>query len=341
MQQQLPIRITSLIIQARMKSSFFIVLAVLFCSLSASAYETNYVIAANRTAFELTSSTTAKLILKDPNIGLTVAPTYKYKINLSYTRAQLSDVSTQIAWDYTLTMVLIIKDANGNAVGTTPAFNLSLHYQNNATDPTNNIYEDVILFDNQYAWLNNPNAELYVTAISPTSTTGLANVPSDISLEMTQIQSITEALDNTKDPLLSITTDNKIISWDYISGVQWYELEWVYIDAYDGTTSFSVLSDAFLYKEPVKISTPYQFFNFHNTYPQGSVYFRIRGATSAFNYTNWYYGSAATIINAVDFEPLKNWQATTTYIENGKYKKKYRFCRWFYAESPISDFNEF
>jgi RHS repeat-associated protein len=309
-----------------MKSSFFIVLAILFCSLSTSAYEMNYVVVANRTAFELTSSSTAKLILKDPNVGLTVAPTYKYKINLSYTRAQLTDISTMTAWDYTLTLVLRIKDANGNVINSTPAFNLSLHSQNIATDPTNNIYEDVILFDNQYTWLNNPNAEVYVTTISPTNPTDLANIPSDISLEMTQIQSITEALDNSKDPLLSKTADNKTIGWDYITGAQWYELEWVYIDAYDGTTSFPNLSDAFLYKEPIKISTPYQFFNFHNTYPQGAVYFRIRGATTAFNYTNWYYGSGTTIINAVDFEPLKNWQATTTYIENGKYKKSIVFA---------------
>ena len=321
MQHQQPIQITSLTLQTRMKSSFFIILAVLFCSLSSSAYEMNYVLAKDRTALGMADNSTAKLILKDPNIGLTVAPAYKYKINLKYTRSQLSDVTTKSVWDYTLTLVLKIKDANGNIVGTSPSFNLTLNYQNIA-DPTNNIYEDVILFDNQYAWLNNPNAELFVTAINSTI---IGNVPNDISLEITQIQSITEALNNTRDPLLTKTADNKIISWDYITGAQWYELEWVHIDANEGPVAFTI-SDIFLYKEPIRIATTSQYFNFHNTYSKGMIYFRIRGVASSTSRTDWFYNGLVYIQNTTEFEPTKNWQATTTYIENGKYKKSIEYA---------------
>ena len=305
-----------------MKNSFFIAFALLICNLSSYGYETNYALAKDRTALGAADNANAKLNISDPNIGLTVTPVYKYRINLKYTRNQLSDITTKTPWDYTLTLVLKIKDASGTLVGTTPSFTLTLNQQN-FSDPTSSIYEDVILYDNQYTWLNNPKAELYVTAINSTV---IGNVPNDIVLEMTQVQSVTETLDLAKDPLLSKTTDNKTLSWDYITGAQWYELEWVYIDYYDGTTSFAALSDAFVYKEPVRIATPAQFFNFHNTYSRGSIYFRVRGVTSALSYTNWYYNSASTITNAADFEPLKNLIVTTSFIENGKYKKTIEFA---------------
>jgi RHS repeat-associated protein len=320
MLQQQPIPTTSLMLMTRMKNKFFILFTLVFCSLQLHAYEMKYVLAKTPAAYGNANSNNPKLVINDPNVGLTGAPVYSYKVNLKYNRSQLTDLVSMTAWSYTLTVVMKVKDANGNQVGATPAYNLTLTY-NAITDPTSSIYEDVILYNTQYAWLNNPRAELYVTAISP-----VGAVPTDISLELTQIQNITETFDTSTDPNLSKTSDSKTISWNYITGAQWYELEWVYIDFYDGTQTFAAIADAFTYKEPVRIATPAQSFNFHNTYSKGAIYFRVRAVTSAYVRTNWYYNSATTITNSADFEPLKNWQTTTAFIENGRYKKSIEFA---------------
>ncbi|SFX85766.1 RHS repeat domain-containing protein [Cytophaga hutchinsonii] len=305
-----------------MRTNFFISYLFFFLlSISSNAFETKYMVAMDKAAFGAVDNAIPKLKITDQFAGITPV-TYTYKVNLKYTRSQLTDRINATAWNYGLTMVVKIKDGSGNVVGTSSAFTLNLNFKD-ASDAAGSIYEDVFWISNDFSYVSNPTAELYITAFPSGNT---ATVPSDIALELTQIQTVTDIFNPAAVVAFNKTSDNKTIYWEYSTGAQFYDLEWVYIDDYDAVTTFAQDADAFIAKEPVRISTALQTFNFHNTYSKGKIYFRVRGVkidavTNLVTNGVWNYNAATKIINTDDFEGYKNWQATTTFIENGRYKK--------------------
>ena len=315
----------------RMRNKFLILSAFLLFILQSEAYQVNYVMSQTLTQIGAGSTTIPKIVMGDPSIGLTAStPVYSYKVSLKYTRNQLTDIGGLAPWSYTATINMNFSNANGVLAGSIPApFTLTI---NNGllNNPTSSVYEAVALYDVQNTYINNPNVSLLVTGVGSSGP-----VPADIILELTQIQTITEPFS----PLAPITlnlSNTNTLSWTYVTGAQSYDLQWVYIDSYD-QAAFTNQSDPFTYKEPVSISTACQSFNFHNTYSAGTIYFRIRAVninptTLVATKGAWNYNGATTvaqvlnIVNASDFESLKNWQTTTVFIENGKYKKNIEFA---------------
>lgn len=130
------------------------------------------------------------------------------------------------------------------------------------------------------------------------------------------------------------------IYWSYLPGAEFYELEWVFLDAED-TRSATIVNDEYPFTlvEPVRIATSDQIFDPSFTYPKGNVYLRIRGVgyypganSESLAYSKWYYGGDGisrlsikiengTQLALSEFEKNKNWQYVTTYAEDGKYKK--------------------
>jgi RHS repeat-associated protein len=148
------------------------------------------------------------------------------------------------------------------------------------------------------------------------------------------------------------SADNQSVrlSWDYAKsiGAYEYDLEWTYIDAFD-MDFFEKLSNdpngdkpdfPFHHKEPIRISTSNQFFELPITYPEGLLFFRVRGigrnASGKRRVGDWNYGGTVgmrceitngtpTGDEAVSFESNRLWQAITTYAEEGKFKKVVSF----------------
>jgi RHS repeat-associated protein len=310
-----------------MRTNFFILSVVFFLfSVTCNAFEVSYVTALNQTSFTPADNVLPKLKITNPYASST-SPVYSYKVSLKYTRSQLTDIVGANPWNYKMTLVLKMKDAAGNLMPNTATFDLSLSFAA-LSDPTNSIYEDVFLLDNQFAGINNPTAELFITAFSATNT---GTPPTDIALELTQIQTITDTFNPLAPINFNKTSNNKTIFWEYITGAQSYDLEWVYIDAYDVVTTFTQNADPFSAKEPVRISTALQTFTFHNTYSKGKIYFRVRATkidatTNLITAGNWNYNVATLIVNSDDFEGYKNLQVSTVFIENGRYKKSITYA---------------
>jgi len=319
-----------------MRNKFLMLCSFLILGIQAWAFQGSYVQYLNQSSFGTPSSTVPKLSILDPSVGLTAAaPVYTYKVSLKYTRNQLSDLINAQAWTYTLNLGMNIYTNSGTLAGQVPTFNLTISNASSLA-PTSSVYEAVALYDVQYAYLNNPQASLFITGITSTG-----SVPADIVLELTQIQTLTEPFAGNSVTALTLNFSNtNTLSWNYVTGAQSYDLEWVYIDSYDQvpfTASTTDVTSPFTFKEPICVSTANQSFTFHNTYSSGTIYFRIRAVT--YNSTTqvatkgtWNYNNATSVaqipnmVNTADFEPLKNWQTTTVFIENGKYKKNIEFA---------------
>ncbi|WP_375563409.1 LamG-like jellyroll fold domain-containing protein (plasmid) [Bernardetia sp. OM2101] len=130
----------------------------------------------------------------------------------------------------------------------------------------------------------------------------------------------------------NVQNDQLQLVWDYLPGAEEYDLEWVYIDKYSNfSTAYPnpTKEDPFSYQEPTRITTTDQHFILEMNYPQGVVYFRVRGVghyedyPEQPRYTKWHYGIENPVKFEINeaYEGKKIWQSVTTYAEEGKYKK--------------------
>ena len=132
--------------------------------------------------------------------------------------------------------------------------------------------------------------------------------------------------------VLGRNAESGLVYWSYLPGAEAYELEWVYLDKEDPSSlSISSPEQPFSLQEPVRISTSHQYFEPSFTYPEGTVYYRVRGVgrywgsgSKSNAYSDWFYGDGGVVLKyeiTEAFEEDKNWQYVTSYAEEGKYKK--------------------
>ena len=135
--------------------------------------------------------------------------------------------------------------------------------------------------------------------------------------------------------------------WKKIENAHFYDLEWVFIDAYDSKT-ITTATAAFARRRGVRIRTSDRHYlvrlGTELTYPEGRIFFRIRGigklisednpevviTTGQWNYAQTYLHLGEVDANEVDddnrvvkniHEGDRNWQYATVFAEEGKYKK--------------------
>ncbi len=186
--------------------------------------------------------------------------------------------------------------------------------------------------------------EVELTVVSSASS---GTVPNGVQLQVELYEQTTQPLFASPNFRFYKTTPTDqteaLLHWDYVIGAYEYELEWVWIDAYDHGFNGSLYTPEFPfgYKEPARIVTPNQFFRLPLTYGAGSLFFRVRAvgfypgangrSSDQGGYKGpWNYGyNPAQPINSqivleqlnTDFEENRLWQSVTTFAEDGKFKK--------------------
>ena len=124
------------------------------------------------------------------------------------------------------------------------------------------------------------------------------------------------------------STPEARLVWNYIeAGVQ-YDVEYVYIDQYD--TGFTLGDDPFEHKEPIRVTVSNQYYNLPLTFPEGNVYFRLRGVsydatgqriTGSWQTLDTENTPNTLVVNSTGFEVDKNWQVVRAFAEHGKEKQ--------------------
>lgn len=141
-------------------------------------------------------------------------------------------------------------------------------------------------------------------------------------------------------------TDDIAVSWNSVTGAEYYELEWAWIDNY-ATTGLSsyldpadvTLTDADFTGNCTRIRTPFQNFRIPNVFDEGYLIYRVRAVGrwmdepekelfGAWNtdvsapHTNVYSWDNSLFIRITSaHEAEKNWQVQVTYAEDGKKKE--------------------
>ena len=145
-------------------------------------------------------------------------------------------------------------------------------------------------------------------------------------------------------------TEQKL-EWEEIPHALEYDLEWVFIQADAGLDFEANPEGAFAFKKSVRVRLRNTYYHFRdeleNTYEAGKIYVRVRGVGRHPDkitqplFGDWYYSGKATasdlaaevvvIENTESHEKTQNWQAVTTFAEEGKYKKSDELLRWEHA----------
>jgi len=139
------------------------------------------------------------------------------------------------------------------------------------------------------------------------------------------------------------STDEFFITWDYVDGAEYYDLEWTWVDNYSDVSLASVIAPDALPLDvnefrhnSTRIRTSQQFYRLPNTFGRGYFVYRIRAvgrwqsAPTKDLYGEWSLGDGTEIyvddwggfITIEDeHEANKNWQYQATYAEDGKKKE--------------------
>ncbi len=148
----------------------------------------------------------------------------------------------------------------------------------------------------------------------------------------------------------SAATDNPFytvnVRWEPIPGAASYDLEWAYLDAKDqGGPSRNPANSSrvfdYRYGTPVRVNLPQgnvqPEYSIPMTYPEGMVFYRLRGRGPDGMLGKWQYGEEGKSRNAVTyirpkgatlgtdevaaFSTDRNWQVQSTFAEEGKNKR--------------------
>ncbi len=248
-------------------------------------------------------------------------------VRLSYTRDKRSDVGMPGYWEYEVSYKIHHSDsAAGSTVHT-----IKVSYG----QPVSYVYEAQNVHDS-YA-----NVTLEVTGVtatyngvavgSPHTSTAL---PVDIRLSLELESAQYEALDANAFLPLGYDALRSEVFWGYVPGAEEYDVEWVHIDT---SEAFSYTSDEspFLFRDPVRVRTPWHKYAFEANYPAGTIYFRVRavgryihGVNGDYSHVrtgNWNYRtdvSSAVVKLDLDssFEGKKNWVYQSGFAEHGMHK---------------------
>jgi hypothetical protein len=155
------------------------------------------------------------------------------------------------------------------------------------------------------------------------------NIPDDIRLELRVEGERYDYLDVDAQILgLELTEqDNTLqIKWNHLVGAETYQVEWGFETQY----LHALAEPSNHFANPVRVETINNYYNLPITYPEGMLYVRaravgrhIRGVVN--NPSIQYHQRPGVWSNeesiAIGFEPDHHWQATTSYAEEGKFKK--------------------
>ena len=143
------------------------------------------------------------------------------------------------------------------------------------------------------------------------------------------------------------TTDEIELSWNYVDGAEYYDLEWTWVDNYSAGSLNGVLdqdevhfSELDFQYNSTRIRTGDQHYRIPQVFAKGYLIYRVRGVGrwltdvskdkyGAWSGNNtqkvWVSDWAATTLNVIkigsEHEGLKNWQYDATYAEEGKKKE--------------------
>ncbi len=262
---------------------------------------------------------------------------YQAQVVLRYGRQQQTDLASQGAWSYSVSYVLLYTRADGSS-GSSGTKTLQISYATGGQAIYQQIGLEVLSgFGPPSTNQPSPNVQVQIQAVNVTGT-----VPDDIQLELGIACRNGISMDATFAPAqIGYAVDVHQIWWIYVPGADSYQLEWVYLDAYDEDyATLTNPADVFAAKEPARVITSQTWFDLLPAYGKGKLYFRVRGMEKLLDadrttnnasehyfyylYTPWAYqanGQTAVYTLSEDFEKDKNWQVTTSFAEEGKYKK--------------------
>ena len=144
------------------------------------------------------------------------------------------------------------------------------------------------------------------------------------------------------------TIDEIELSWNYVDGAEYYDLEWTWVDNYSASSLSGVrqqnevgLTELEFQHNSTRIRTGDQHYRIPQIFAKGYLIYRVRGVgrwlvdVSKDKYGAWSGNTnpqktlvsewAATTLNVItigaEHEGLKNWQYDATYAEEGKKKE--------------------
>lgn len=183
------------------------------------------------------------------------------------------------------------------------------------------VYQHLNVHDNLFS-----NANIILTDVDP-----VGPVPSDVHL---QVNLTTDRIrfENFEAPIVGYEPENSTIYWDYVDGADAYELNWVYVDAYQQNQP-QTIQEAFDLYEGVNFVLKDNYFPMNLTYEEGTLYFRVRaigrfmdGVEQSTKNGEWGYkdedGKPSAVIIDEDeaYEKDKSWSYSAVFSDHGRYK---------------------
>lgn len=133
-----------------------------------------------------------------------------------------------------------------------------------------------------------------------------------------------------------VNTHEIEVSWDYIQGAEYYDLEWTWVDNYDQASTAILLTEQDFLRNSTRVRLGDQVYRIPQTFAKGFLVYRVRGVgrwledVNKEKFGKWSSGSDGevsvsnwtnVITIAHEHEALKNWQYQATYAEDGKKKE--------------------
>ncbi len=203
-------------------------------------------------------------------------------------------------------------------------------------------FEDVHAFD-----LDNPNTRIIIQNVEAstddfqtvtTDPVAIADIiPEDVRMEhrmsVVKYRYMSETEVPQTEGVYDFGNHDLEVRWKHVKGAIYYEVEWAYIDKYNLDYNYNNFNPAAagVFANSTRIETFNQHFNVSTTYPEGHIAYRIRPIGrfirnvnddySHLKYGQWSTPQSIQIQISQAFEKDFNWQFTSTFAEEGKYKK--------------------
>lgn len=248
---------------------------------------------------------------------------------LIYTREDRSDVEGE-QWALRVTYDLLSLPSQQVLID-----NAVLRISNSGSEGR---FEDVHAFD-----LDNPNTRIIIQNVEAstddfqtvtTDPVTIADIiPEDVRMEhrmsVVKYRYMSETEVPQAEGVYDFSNHDLEVRWKHVKGAIYYEVEWVYVDEYNLDYNNVDPVAAGVFVNSVRVETFNQHFNISTTYPKGHIVYRIRPVGrfirnvnddySHLKYGQWSTPQSIQIQRA--FEKDFNWQFTSTFAEEGKYKK--------------------
>ncbi|TRW27549.1 hypothetical protein FMM05_02605 [Flavobacterium zepuense] len=320
--------------------SFSIVLTVLLCLFSASAYSQHKRFeSAPLTGVAIATNTAFEFLDPEINTPYLFSETYSTFIELKID----DNVGPYNRYIYTLNLTVTPKN-NSGALITTEAYSVQLKVENNKVTENANFIDFA-----KHEIVNRKGARIVVTSITTenldtglTSSVTPANITLKLALETDRYYLLSNMI-----PVVTATTTGTasgfvLLEWTEIEGGLEYEVEYTWIDRYGNQlTSFLNAADVPLTENDfrlnsTRIKTKDNKFEIPLVYADGFLVFRVRAVgrfTDSTDYSKRLYGNwsfpttAKTNVShwqhlvTTSHEGNKNWQFQSSFAEDGKKKE--------------------